>query len=98
MHSSNSSGRGKPSRQGWFVGWPSALLQRGPVCEADINETHLERVHYDDLVNITSTERLSASANSSRPVGYAERRNMVFPKVPRRFDSLVMKTLGKRSQ
>jgi hypothetical protein len=39
------------------------------------------RVHYDDLLNITRTERLSASTNFSIPVGYAEARNMVFPKV-----------------
>jgi len=37
------------------------------------------RVHYDDLVNIAETER--HTANSSIPVGYAEARNMVFPKV-----------------
>jgi hypothetical protein len=39
------------------------------------------RAHYDHLPNITETERLSASANSSIPVGYAEVRNIVFPKV-----------------
>jgi hypothetical protein len=38
------------------------------------------RVHYDDLLNITRTERLSATANSSMPVGYAEARNIVFHK------------------
>ena len=39
------------------------------------------RVHYDDLLNTASTGRLSAAANSSIPVGYAEARNIVFPKV-----------------
>ena len=38
-------------------------------------------VHYGDLLNITRTERLSDAANSSIPVGYAEARSMVFPKV-----------------
>jgi hypothetical protein len=38
------------------------------------------RVHYDDLLNTTSTERLCVAANSSIPVGYAETRNIVFPK------------------
>jgi hypothetical protein len=37
------------------------------------------RVDYDDLLNIAETER--HTANSSIPVGYAEVRNMVFPKV-----------------
>ena len=37
------------------------------------------RAHYDDLLNITRTER--HTANSNIPVGYAEARNMVFPKV-----------------
>ena len=36
------------------------------------------RVHYDYLLDITRTERLSAAANSSIPVGYAEPRNIVF--------------------
>jgi hypothetical protein len=39
------------------------------------------RAHYNDLLNITKTERLSATANSSILAGYAEARNMVFPKV-----------------
>jgi hypothetical protein len=39
------------------------------------------RVHYDDLLNIMRTERFSDAANSSMPVGHAERRNIVFPKV-----------------
>jgi hypothetical protein len=39
------------------------------------------RAHYDHLLKITKTERLSATANSSMPVGYAEARNIVFPKV-----------------
>jgi hypothetical protein len=38
------------------------------------------RAHYDDLLNITKTERLSATVNFSMPVGYAEPRNIVFPK------------------
>jgi hypothetical protein len=37
------------------------------------------RPHYDHLPNIAETER--HTANSSIPVGYAERRNIVFPKV-----------------
>ena len=37
------------------------------------------RVHYNDLLNIAETER--HTANSNIPVGYAEARNMVFPKV-----------------
>jgi hypothetical protein len=36
------------------------------------------RVHYD-LLNIAETER--HTANSNIPVGYAEARNMAFPKV-----------------
>jgi hypothetical protein len=36
------------------------------------------RAHYDYLLDITRTERLSAAANSSIPVGYAEPRNIVF--------------------
>jgi hypothetical protein len=36
------------------------------------------RVHYDYLLDITRSERLSAVANSSIPVGYAEARNIVF--------------------
>ena len=41
------------------------------------------RANYDYLMNTTSTysERLSATAISSIAVGYAEARNMVFPKV-----------------
>jgi hypothetical protein len=39
------------------------------------------RAHYKHLPNITETERLTASANSSIPVGYAEARNIVFPEV-----------------
>jgi hypothetical protein len=37
------------------------------------------RPHYDHLPNIAETER--HTANSSIPVGHAERRNIVFPKV-----------------
>jgi|SRR4029453_2801287 hypothetical protein len=40
-----------------------------------------ERAHSDDLPSVTKTERLSAAAKSSIPVGHAERRNIVFPKV-----------------
>jgi hypothetical protein len=47
-------------------------------------------VHYDDLLNIAETER--HTANSNLPVGYAEQETWSFPKWPRRFDSLVMKT------
>jgi hypothetical protein len=39
------------------------------------------RAHYDDLLSVTKTERPIPSANSSTPVGYAEARNIVFPKV-----------------
>ena len=39
------------------------------------------RAHHYDLLNITETERLIASTNFSIPVGYAQARNMVFPKV-----------------
>jgi hypothetical protein len=39
------------------------------------------RAHYNDLLNITKTERLSATANSSIPVGHAKPRNIVFPKL-----------------
>ena len=42
------------------------------------HRTHA-RVHYDDLLNIAETER--HTANSNIPVGYAEARSMVFPKV-----------------
>jgi hypothetical protein len=39
------------------------------------------RAYYDHLLNIAETER--HTANASIPVGYAEARNMVFPKVAR---------------
>jgi hypothetical protein len=39
------------------------------------------RTHYDSPLNITETERLSDAANSSIPVGHAEARNIVFPRV-----------------
>src|SRR4030095_9812769 len=39
------------------------------------------RVHYDYLLEIPRSEHLSATANSSIPAGYAERRNIVFPKL-----------------
>src|SRR4029077_5870034 len=41
------------------------------------------RAHDDYLMNTARTysESLSAAANSSIPVGYAEARNIVFPKV-----------------
>jgi hypothetical protein len=39
------------------------------------------RTHYDFLLNITETERLSATANASMPAGYAQERNIVFPKL-----------------
>jgi hypothetical protein len=38
-------------------------------------------MHYDNLLDITRSERLSAAANSSIPVGYAEARNIVFPEM-----------------
>jgi hypothetical protein len=38
------------------------------------------RGNYDDLMN-TYSERLSATANSSMPIGYAEARNMVYSRV-----------------
>jgi hypothetical protein len=40
------------------------------------------RAHYDPLLNITETERLFATVNASIPVGYAERRNIVFHEQP----------------
>jgi hypothetical protein len=43
IHYSNSSGTGKPSRQGRFLGWHSALLKRGQLCEAGVGETRLRR-------------------------------------------------------
>ena len=39
------------------------------------------RAHYDDLLSVTKTERLSAAAKSSITGGHAEPRNIVFPKV-----------------
>ena len=48
------------------------------------------RTHYDDLLIIT-TERLYAAANSSIPVGHAERRNIVFLKLALRSDRFCMK-------
>jgi hypothetical protein len=39
------------------------------------------RVHYDHLLDITRSEHLFAATNSSIPVGHAEPRNIVFPKV-----------------
>jgi hypothetical protein len=56
------------------------------------------RLHYDDLLNITETERLIASANSSIPVGYAEARNIVFHERHIRSDGISMKNLNDRSQ
>src|SRR4029077_9908351 len=65
---------------------------KSPTCDyyesrfAELLVSHRARAraNYDDLINTTRTysERLSATANSSMPVGYAEPRNMVFPKVP----------------
>jgi hypothetical protein len=44
------------------------------------HRTHA-RAHYDDLLNITKTECLSDTPNSTMHAGYAEARNMVFSKV-----------------
>jgi hypothetical protein len=63
--------------------------RKSPTCDyyearfAELLVSHQAhaRVHYDYLLDITRSERLSAVANSSIPVGYAEARNMVFPKV-----------------
>ena len=64
---------------------------KSPTCDyyesrfAELLVSHRERAraNYDYLMNTTSTysDRRSATANSSIPVGYAEPRNMVFPKV-----------------
>jgi hypothetical protein len=43
-----------------------------------VNHRAHARRHYDSVLNITETERLSAEATSSTPVGQAEARNMVF--------------------
>jgi hypothetical protein len=59
---------------------------KSPMCDyyesrfAELLVSHLAhaRVHYDYLQDITRSERLSAVANSSMPVGYAEARNIVF--------------------
>lgn len=37
------------------------------------------RVHYDDLLSVTKTERLSAAVKSRIPVGHTERGNIVSP-------------------
>jgi hypothetical protein len=39
------------------------------------------RAHYDCLLKITKSEHLSATGNSSIPVGHAERRDIVFPRL-----------------
>jgi hypothetical protein len=64
---------------------------KSPTCDyyesrfAELLVSHRVRAgaNYDDLMNTTRTysKRLSAAANSSIPVGYAEARNTVFPKV-----------------
>jgi len=64
---------------------------KSPTCDyyesrfAELLVSHRARAraNYDYLMNTTSTysDRLSTTANSSIPVGYAEARNMVFPKV-----------------
>ena len=64
---------------------------KSPTCDdyesrfAELLVSHLAhaRAHDDYLINRTRTysERLSAAANSSIPAGYAEARNIVFPKV-----------------
>ena len=59
---------------------------KSPMCDyyesrfAELLVSHQAhaRVHYDYLLDITRSERLSAVANSSIPVGYAEARNIVF--------------------
>jgi hypothetical protein len=64
---------------------------KSPTCDyyesrfAELLVSHRARAraNYDYFMNTTNTysDRLSATANSSIPVGYAEPRNMVFPKV-----------------
>ena len=64
---------------------------KSPTCDyydsrfAELLVSHRARAraNYDDFMNTTSTysDRLSAAAISSIPVGYAEARNMVFLKV-----------------
>src|SRR6478672_6179854 len=62
---------------------------KSPTCDyyesrfAELLVSHRARAraHYDHLLNITETEHLIASTNSSIPVGHAGRRNIVFPKV-----------------
>jgi hypothetical protein len=62
---------------------------KSPTCDyyesrfAELLLSHLAhaRAHYDDFLSVTKTERLIASANSSIPVGHAERRNIVFPEM-----------------
>jgi len=62
---------------------------KSPTCDyyeslfAALLVSHQAHAHvrYDDLLSVTKTERLSDAANSSILAGYAEARNMVFPKV-----------------
>jgi hypothetical protein len=60
---------------------PMCVYYESRFAELLVSHRAHARAHYDHLLNLTETERLSASANSSIPVGYAEARNIVFPKV-----------------
>ena len=62
---------------------PTSDYYESRFAELLVSHRARARGNYDDLMNTTRTysERLSPTANSSMPVGYAEPRNMVYSKV-----------------
>jgi hypothetical protein len=57
---------------------------KSPTCdyyESRFAELLLRHLTHARALNRKYSERLSAAANSSMPIGYAEARNMVFPKI-----------------
>src|SRR5206468_11550050 len=62
---------------------------KSPICDcyeslfAQLLVSHRAhaRAHYDDLLRITGTEHHSVTTIFSIPVGHAERRNIVFPRL-----------------
>ncbi len=69
---------------------------KSPTCdyyESRFAELLLRHLAHARTLNRTYSERLSAAANSSMPVGYAEARNIVFHEQQVRSDDVSMKNL-----
>src|SRR5260370_4856188 len=69
---------------------------KSPNCdyyESRFAELLLRHLAHARALNRTYSERLSAAANSSIPVGYAEARNIVFHEQQVRSDDVSMKNL-----